>query len=557
MKLWHLFGLLPALALAMLLAGCGGGGGASSATALGSISGVVAGDSAQAFTADSRTIGPATISLEGTNLSTQALPGERFTLSNVPPGLHTLVVRTATRATAVVVGVQGNRETNVGDMVLREAGSIAGTVTAADGSLLPGAHVVVTEQVLTDTADAMPHPVRATRTDANGFYALSGVPVGAYLATVAKPGYETVTLTLTVAAGATTTGDAALHALPPAESGAMKGLATLTMEDGTQRPLGGVLVRLAPQNALNPERPAPETACDVDGNTVPLYGGPPTELPRDYYTFTADDGTYLLDGIPAGDYLAVAVRPGLDSDRTPVTITANSTVEVNFTLGLRPVQVGVVKGTVTNSADKTPIAGAWVRAIVGPQPMPMPAEGMTRMESGAAWGEHGATILPDEYLMAVRTDDQGHYTLKVPPMVTALAVYAEGFAPAQVPVGVMAGTETTADVALAPLANTDVTLTGTVTQPTAAGTRTPVADATVYAQPMNLDGGPIMMGDATAAVVYTARTDDQGAYVLPLRPGAYILHAEKDGLRSERVLHTVFADDTQDFTLGNMGPNAQ
>ncbi len=560
MKCSLVIGALLALGLGLLLAGCGGG--ASPTTGLGMISGTVAGGDALAFTADSRAADTATITLDGTNLTTDALPGERFRLRNVPPGLHTLVVRTANRASAVVVGVANGRETDVGDVVLREAGAIAGTVTAKDnGNLLPGAHVVVTEQVLTDTANAMPHPVRVTRTNADGFYALSGLPVGDYLVTIAKPGFETVTLTLAVTTGATTTGDAALPTLPPTERGGMKGIASLKMDDDTLRPLGGVLVRLAPMNALEPERPAPETARDGAGNTVPLYPDrnrlmppppPPPGMPvvREYYTYTAEDGSYALEGIPAGNYLAVAVRPGLEGERKPVTIPAGRVLEVHFTLTLRPLRVGVITGTVTNAVAMgiapTPIAGAWVRAIVGPQPEP--AQGLSRMENGSAWGADGVMVGADEYVMYARTDARGQYKLLVPPVVTAIAVDAAGFAPRRVPVTVTAGTTTTADVALQPQSTADVTLTGTVYVSTAAG-HAPAPGAMIYAQPVSLDGGVVTLEPAFAAVIYSAKTDDTGAFSLPLKPGPYMLYAEKDALRSERVLHKVFEAGTQDFLL--------
>ncbi|OPZ81961.1 MAG: hypothetical protein BWY76_02856 [bacterium ADurb.Bin429] len=231
-------------------------------------------------------------------------------------------------------------------------------------------------------------------------------------------------------------------------------------------------------------------------------------------------------------------------------------MEVNFTLTLRPPQVGIVQGTVTNAKDNTPIADGWVRAIVGPQPVPMPAEGMTRVASGESWGSQGVMIMPDEFIMYARTDAQGHYTLKVPPVVTALSVFAEGYAPAKTPVTVTAGAVTNADVALSPLTNTDVTLTGKVYQHTTNTERVPVPGATVYAQPANSDGGPVILSDAATAVIYSVPTDELGQYTMPLRPGVYLLYAEKDGLRSERVLRKVFADETQDFVLFGAGPVA-
>lgn len=566
MSFWRVAGaVLLAAALAATMIGCGSGSSGASQS-FGSISGMVTDNGVQLFTASGRAEDTATITVDGTNLSTEALPGERFVLRNVPPGLHTLVVRQLNQATAVVVGVDGGKETDIGDVVLRDAGSIAGTVTDADShAFIDRAKVVVTERVLTDTADAMPHPVRVAVTNDDGFYALSGVPVGDYLMTIAKPGYAAVTLTLTVRVGATANGDTTLTKLPPAETGGMKGTVSLKMDDGSLRPLGGVLVRLAPQGFLEPERPAPEMAVDAAGNTVPLYPDksrqPMPPYPREYYTFTAEDGSYALDGIPAGSYTAVAVRPGMEADKKPVAIVANSTLAMDFVLILRPPQAGVIEGIVTNTAAAgavpQPITGAWVRAIVGPMPEPMPpvAQGMSRVEAagGTAWGSQGVMIAPDEFVMHAQTDNTGHYKLLVPAVVTAIAIYAEGFVPQTVPVTVTPGASVMVDVALSPKPNVDVSLSGGVytASVTAAGVvqREPVAGAMVYAQPANVDGGPVVMSDASAQLVYSAKTDDQGQYTLSLKPGVYMVYAENGDLRSERILCKVYENTTQNLVL--------
>jgi hypothetical protein len=66
---------------------------------------------------------------------------------------------------------------------------------------------------------------------------------------------------------------------------------------------------------------------------------------------------------------------------------------------------------------------------------------------------------------------------------------------------------------------------------------------------MALDDGVVTMNRPITAVIYTADTDAAGVYTMPLRPGVYLLYAEKDEFRSERILRKVYEDGTQDFLV--------
>lgn len=355
--------------VAVLLAGCGGGGGSSLSGGLGTIRGNVQEfASVRAVRASGDQI---TVSVDGIGLSTLANADGSFVLTNVPPGLHTLVAQTFGRAMAIVVNVEAGQETNVGEIVLAEAGQISGLVTSAiTHQPVAGALVSVIEQVYT-MDDQMPHPVRIEYTNDFGSYTVSGLPAGDYLVTISKDGYHPASLTLTVNAGATTPGDAALQPISPEETGSVEGTAYLKAENGDLTPISGVMVRLVSKDVILLDvPPLPPTATDESGTTVNLYPDPsPIPFPNDYYTFTGEDGKYRLDGVLPGDYMAVAIRPGLEVDSHPVTVTAKTVSQVDFTLVLPILKLGVIEGTVTNSVTKQPIAGAEVYAVWGPVPM--------------------------------------------------------------------------------------------------------------------------------------------------------------------------------------------
>lgn len=534
--------------LLALLAGCGGGGGGSNLSgAVGRITGTVAD---LPLDQQSRAPGSSiTITVDGTDITTQSGSDGSFVLDRVPIGMHTLVAQTSSRACAVVVGVEENQETNVGEMQLSESGQISGIVTAAsDHQPIRGAVVAVTEMVY-DSAGEMPHPVRVRRTNAQGSYTVPALPAGEYLVTISKDGFLTSSLDLTVAANATTAGDASLQTDTQAGTGAVSGTVSVQTDSGESRPVSGVLVRLVKHGSPVDTNPLPGDAIDADGNVVDLYpndgndapppvpqgiapsgsGVPPVPFMNEYYTFSDENGAYKIDGVPAGQYTAVAVRPGMQADQQSVAITADATATQNFTLTLLHPVFATIEGTVTDANSKNPITGAVVRAIMVPVMPPVPAARGTREADGGG----GAVILPDpaHCVMFARTDENGHYTLKAPAQMNGIIVRADGYGPAEKDVQVSAGGSATVDVALTPESSpTQYTLSGKVTmQSSPSGPVSPAAGAVVSATPLASAGG------AVPAVVFQATADVNGNYSLDLSGGVYHVSASKGDMQSEVI----------------------
>ena len=415
--------------MAVLLGGCGGGGGgANLSEGSGTITGAVQESSDRAVRASGDDI---TVSIDGTDISTLADADGSFVLANVPPGLYTVVAQTRTRARAMVVSVEANRETHMGEIILAEAGQISGLVTSATTHQpIPGALVIVMEQVSDGDAltEDMPRPVRVRRTDALGSYTISGIPAGDYVVTISKPGYESVSLRRTVTAGSTTTGDAALKPIPSGETGSVEGTAYFKTDGGELIPLAGVFVQLiSADRILADVAPMPPLSGDEP---------PPIPFPRQYYAFTGEDGTYRIDGVLPGDYTAVAIRRGFEIDHHPVTIVANDVSTVDFTMILYTPKLGIIEGTVTNSVTGNPIAGARVCAVWD-----------------AVSVSEGAIIMPADSVTRICciTDERGRYKLIVPSLVTAIHARASGFESKKVEVTVNPGSTITVDIELVPL----------------------------------------------------------------------------------------------------------
>ncbi len=494
-----------------------------------------------------------TVGIDGLDTTVPVGADGSFLLDNVPPGVHTLVAKTNSNAFAMVVTVADGRETNVGQVALRRSGQIAGMVTVSVAlTPIADAHVTVTEKVMV-IMDETPHPVRTARTSATGSYTVEGLPVGEYMVAIAKDGYATVSLFLSVNAAATTVGDAQLTVVD-VEAGSVKGTVSGTSADGATFPLGGAFIVLMPNNGVVPPPPPtipqPATATDGGHNVVNIYPMPPDPNWKEYYSYSSDDGSYQVSGIPAGVYSATAMRPGFDSITQQVTVVAKETATLDFKLSLHVIPVGTVIGTVTDAATNKPIVGAHVVAIIYGPMFTDAADGQQRAAPNAM------PTRPDYFESAAITDAEGKYKLMVPTSTSALAFKAEGYEYQQVQVTVVVGQSVTVDAALtAQVVNPriQVTLRGNVTTPKAINMNSvnAVESATVYLSP---DWPYMSPANIRPQPVYTATTDAQGNYTITVPSDIYTVYAEKKELRSDTFRLKLYADTTQDMTLFDMQP---
>jgi hypothetical protein len=483
----------------------------------------------------------------------------------VPAGLQTLVVGiSGGQSNTVVVSVERGHATNVGEIVLGDAGQISGLITSSVGQSPIGGAVVTVIQVVASTDNQMPHPVRTAITDASGSYTIDGLPIGNYLISVSAAGYSAASLTATVTGGVTTPGDVSLTPTATAGTGALSGMVYLLAGDGSSAPIAGVLVRLVAQDTPSAALPLPATAVNSSGQPVSLYPGgvspPVPRTQRDYYAFSGADGSYNISGVPAGQYTSVAVRPGLAISQHPVTITANTTVQQNFTLTMLTPTYGTITGTVTDAATNAPIAGAEVYAMIC-QPV---STGGGVASSAANAISNGAVITPNPSSteMVAVTGTDGSYKLLVPACVTAIQASKNGYAANQVTVQVSVGGITVANIALTAVTPpATFTLSGTVSTESSNGALSPAPYAVVEADPlvaipMGTTGGSSGGVMQPAGIICTANST--GAYHMSLQAGPYNIHASTSTSASAPVQESISADTVLNITIppgpGNLPP---
>ena len=523
------------VAVLPLLWGCGGSS-TQPAAGFGSIAGSVqqAPLSKTAPSVDE----PVLITVESMNLSTQAAENGSFAIDRVPPGLHTLVAKTSQQTHAISVMVKAGTQTMVGSLILGDAGSLSGVISAAGtGTPISGAQVTITSIVETNYSSQAALPVRVTTTDTSGSYDVDGLPIGDHLVMVNKNGYLSRSSRVTIEAGSMTSRNMALSPMSSAGTGSVAGTVWLQIDDGSPSPLGGVMVRLYSLEEPAPPSPgAPLPKSDSDDPPVP----PDPDEYGEYYTLTGPDGRYRLDGLPAGEYYAEAVRPGLNSEETRFTVTAGSTLTADFTLVLHTVQACAIEGTVVDISSGQPLAETWVCAVLPPTPQPM-----TRGTRAAGSSTNsGIVITPNDLILYAETDSQGHYRLLVPMETSSAVACTDGYIPEDIPVTPIPDGSLTVNFRMQKLTQNEFVLSGRVDVRDSQGNLAPAVGYRVGIIPES--PSPIM---GAWDVFYEAATDEEGNYSITLWAGLYKVAAANGGLVSERVLVRLYENKVQNFVI--------
>lgn len=487
--------------LVLLLTGCGGGGSAAlnPDAPTGTITGMV--DDLRGRAGDER----ATISIDGADLTVQTDAQGRFTLTEVPAGLHTLVAQRAQRAMALPVEVAAGKITQVGQLILEEAGGLAGVVTALDpgrpDQRLADAIVLITSLADDMADDAVPAPVRVLYTDAQGAFSLPVMPTGPYRVIIMQAGYLPVIEACTIVAGQTAQITAALQGIAVANGGMVTGVVRQRVADEGLVPLAKALVFLVPKG-------------ETQGVGIEMLRTP-------FLALTDAAGTYTIPNVAPDDYYAYAWRPGLARAQQALTMVGAGTSVVDFTLAPKPSASGVVQGTVTDATTHLPVVGARVYAIVPRPNAPLAGGGFL-----GSWA----------YTLIAMTDTQGQYRLQLPPAITALGVSATNYPTQTVPIVVEPGSGVTVDIALDAGA---LTLSGNVFTEGENATLVPVQGATVTAVRL-----PQRMVE-----IYHAPTDATGAYTLKLPAGHYAVTAQKGDWQADDIVMVITESTTQNFLL--------
>ena len=315
-----------------------------------------------------------------------------------------------------------------------QTGTISGTVTdSVSGLPIEGAKVFVRGE--SGSGHGSGHHSHMAYTDAAGFYVIDEVEVGEVTVKCAALGYEQVEMTAEIIEETPTTQNIELD---PMAFGSVEGMVT---ETATGLPIAGAHVALGS---------VPESGGGGDGHSL--------------VAVTGEDGMYLIDNVPAGEYEARAWAFGyLPVESVPLTVEDGVAATLDLTLD--SMAFGDVEGLVTDSTTGDPVENALV---------------MLGRTSGADGpGEHGMWGRPFAF-----TDENGFYRLEdVEAGAYTMTVTARGYLTADREIEILEDAVATENVALDPLVFGSVE--GVVT---AAADGEPVADALVVILPTWLHG---------------------------------------------------------------------
>ena len=289
----------------------------------------------------------------------------------------------------------------------------------------------------------------ATTTDEGGSYALHDMPEGVYLVRARLNGYFPVVVEAEVFGGLVTTVDVGLERLI---FGSVRG----TVRDAfTGLPVSGARVILLPRADTGHRGPEGGDGHGGDGHGGDGHGGDGHGGggqggsghgwgglgegglgggSHGYRASTGADGTYVIENVPIGEYLARAMTLGfVPSPSVPLAIVDGEATVQDF--ALEAISVGRLEGHVTDALTGEPIPGAFLAlrrhgsGAFGPR------------ENGDGDGRH-----------STRTDAEGFYRFDILRAGTyPVRVSAAGYGTVVVEVTVLANTTSVADFVLSML----------------------------------------------------------------------------------------------------------
>ncbi|TCM97580.1 carboxypeptidase family protein [Paenibacillus sp. BK033] len=249
--------------------------------------------------------------------SATTTPFGNFQISGLQPGSYTVIAKTNQFATGTIGTSVESNGFSIANLALNPLfGVISGSVTDTAGNPI-GANDT---RIKLYTKDGT--MIETAFVEVDGSFFINGVSPGEYIISVSSPFFETETVGIAIRAGITTSVQIQLIPQTATVIGTVK-------NSFTSAPVSGGLIILT----------------DVDG------------LPIDT-AFTDDTGSFIISGIPAGNFAISAVAPGFGTGIAAV-VTRSGQTSVAVLL-LTPLPGGVV-GFVSDLTNGANIAGAEIR----------------------------------------------------------------------------------------------------------------------------------------------------------------------------------------------------
>jgi hypothetical protein len=302
-------------------------------------------------------------SVNASGLNTITAADGSYALNNLPAGQTTIRASlTGFQSGSTTVTVVAATTTAAPPITLVSgSGSITGTVRNASGAAIAGASVGYGGGTAT--------------TDANGNYTLTGVPVGTVQLVASASGFQSVTQSVTVSGGATSTANFTLATAPAGGtvtgkitnvsngaslSGATvrwsggstttntSGIYTLTnVAAGTQNITASATGYLARTLAVGVTAGATSTlnipiatagkisvkvvtstGAAVSGATVTIKGG---VISTTVSGFSGSTGVFITNWIPVGTYTVTVAKSGFTTQNKTATVSSGVTTSLTFT----------------------------------------------------------------------------------------------------------------------------------------------------------------------------------------------------------------------------------
>ncbi|SFE27343.1 Carboxypeptidase regulatory-like domain-containing protein [Paenibacillus catalpae] len=251
--------------------------------------------------------------------SATTTPFGNYQINGLQPGTYTVIAKANNYATGTVGTSVESNGSSIANIALDPLfGAINGLITDTVGNPIGANDTKIKLYTKDGTL------LETVFVEMDGSFPINGVPVGEYIISVSAPFFETETVGITIRAGSTT--NVQLQLSP--QSATIIGTVKTSV---ISAPVSGGLIIIT----------------DVEG------------LPVDT-AYTDETGSFIITGIPAGNFVISAVASGFGTGVAGVVtrIGQNSVVELLLT----PLP-GLVEGFVSDITNGANIAGAEIRIV--------------------------------------------------------------------------------------------------------------------------------------------------------------------------------------------------
>ena len=124
-----------------------------------------------------------------------------------------------------------------------------------------------------------------------------------------------------------------------------------------------ILLTACQEDTINPEATGTLSGTVVNQRGEALTNAQVETSPASSIVLTDSSGTFVMEGVPVGEYTVTAKLADFKNESVKVTVSENQTAQVVISLESRASSQGSVAGTLLDAVNNTPVVGASITTV--------------------------------------------------------------------------------------------------------------------------------------------------------------------------------------------------